>query len=226
MVRKRERDDRLATRQVVDRPVHDDPAADAELNDAVGAALMLVLEELSPPERFAFVLHDVFGVPFADLGEILDRSPVATKQLASRARNKVRGKAPCNAVELAEQRRVVDAFLAAAHNGDFDELVRLLHPEAKLELDVGAVRMGGVPAAGAPAVARVFVGRALAAQPALVGGAVGIAWIVQDAPRVAWSLFIEGGTILHIEMAAEPRRLMQLQVEPLDPPSTEQRGAE
>lgn len=181
-----------------------DPSVDAELIDAVGTALSVVLDQLSPPERFAFVLHDIFGVPFDELGSILDRTPGATKQLASRARNKIRGADASSAGDRQDQRRVVEAFLAAARQGDFQGLIALLHPDALLDADHAAIRMGtpsGVR--GSSAVAEVFNGRALAAQVALVDGSIGIAWIVDDRPRVVWNVFVDGHQIVHIDMHAD-----------------------
>jgi RNA polymerase sigma-70 factor (ECF subfamily) len=195
-----------------------DPSVDAELSDSVGLAFMVVLERLSPPERLAFVLHDMFAVPFHDLGPILDRSADAAKQLASRARAKVRGTEPPHAVDLARQRQVVDAFLAASRTGSFDALVALLDPDVVLDADAAAVRMGAPPESrGADAVAAIFSGRARGARPVLVDGHVGVAWIVDDRARVVWSLYVDEGrgTIVHIDMHAGRERIDALEVMPL-----------
>src|SRR3954469_12782576 len=119
-----------------------DPEQEALIADSVGLALLVVLETLSPAERLAFVLHDMFGVPFDEIAPIVDRSPVAARQLASRARRRVRGAAPAPDPDLARQRQVVDAFLAAARDGDFDALVAVLDPDVVLRVDRGAVRPG------------------------------------------------------------------------------------
>ena len=202
------------TGQAAERAV--DPSVDVEALDAVGSALSVVLDQLSPAERLAFVLHDVFGLPFDELGGILDRTPNATKQLASRARNKVRGADPSTPHDRHAQRQVVDAFLAAARHGDFHRLIGLLHPDVVLDPDAAAIRMGApTPARGAAAVARMFEGRALSARPALVGGSIGIAWIVNDRPRVVWDVVVDDHTIVHIDMHADPDTIAALHVTPL-----------
>ena len=193
-----------------------DPSVDIEVVDAVGSALSVVLDQLSPPERFAFVLHDVFGLQFDELGVILDRTPNATKQLASRARNKLRGAHPSSPQDRHAQRQVVDAFLAAARQGDFDRLIALLHPDVVLDPDAAAIRMGAPsPTRGATAVAKVFEGRALAARAALVDGSIGIAWTVNDRPRVVWDVFVDDRKIVHIDMHADPDTIAALGVAPL-----------
>jgi RNA polymerase sigma factor (sigma-70 family) len=194
-----------------------DASIESETADAVGSALDVVLEQLSPPERLAFVLHDVFGIPFDEIGAILDRTPSATKQLASRARNKVRGVDASSRPDRVVQRKVVDAFLTAARRGDFEALIDLLHPDVMLDPDAAAVRMGAPTGArGATAVARIFCGRALAAQSALVDGSVGMAWIVTGRTRVAWNVFIEGDRIVHIDMHADPDTITALSAHALD----------
>ena len=193
-----------------------DPSVDIEVVDAVGSALSVVLDQLSPPERFAFVLHDVFGLQFDELGVILDRTPNATKQLASRARNKLRGAHPSSPQDRHAQRQVVAAFLAAARQGDFERLIALLHPDVVLDPDAAAIRMGAPsPTRGATAVAKVFEGRALAARAALVDGSIGIAWMVNDRPRVVWDVFVDDRKIVHIDMHADPDTIAALEVAPL-----------
>jgi len=193
-----------------------DQHVDVELVDSVGTALMVVLDRLSPPERFAFVLHDIFGVTFEELGAILHRTPNATKQLASRARNKVRGAEASTPGDRDRQRHVVDAFLAASRGGDFDALLSVLHPDVKLDVDPAAVRMGAPQRAeGAPAVAAVFSGRALAAEAALVDGSVGLAWMVNGQPRVVWNVFVDGSQIVHIDMHADLDTIAKLAVAPV-----------
>jgi ketosteroid isomerase-like protein len=180
------------------------PEDEAVLADSVGTALLLVLDTLAPAERLAFVLHDTFGVPFEEIGAVLDRSPEAAKQLAHRARRKVQGREPGQERDPARQRAIVDAFLTASRQGDFTALVTLLHPDVALEADAAAVRMGA-PAElrGAEAVAGMFSGRALEARPALVGGDVGFSWSVDGRLRVAWAVTVRDGRITRIEMLAD-----------------------
>jgi RNA polymerase sigma-70 factor (ECF subfamily) len=180
-----------------------DPEHEALLADTVGSALLVVLDTLSPAERLAFVLHDMFAVPFEEIGTIVGRSPNAAKQLASRARRKVQGRGEASDADPARQREVVDAFLAASRGGDFDALVALLDPDVVLVGDAAAVRMGGPDEMrGADAVAGMFSGRAEGAQPALVDGAVGVAWAVGGRPKVVWDFTIEDGKVVHIDMLA------------------------
>jgi RNA polymerase sigma factor (sigma-70 family) len=194
-----------------------DPEHEAVLADAVGSALLVVLDSLSPAERLAFVLHDMFAVPFDEVGAIVGRSPNAAKQLASRARHKVQGKGPAPDFDPARQREVVDAFLAASRNGDFEALVSLLDPDIVIVADARAVQMGApAETRGAAAVAGTFSGRAEAAQPALVDGAVGMVWAVAGRPKVAWDLTIENGKIVHIDMLAAPDTLDDLDLTVLD----------
>jgi RNA polymerase sigma factor (sigma-70 family) len=193
------------------------PEDEAVLADTVGAALLVVLDTLSPAERLAFVLHDMFAVPFDDIGTIVGRSSNAAKQLASRARQKVQGSSPVPDADPSRQRAVVDAFLAASRNGDFDGLVALLDPDVVLQADSAAVRMGSPEEVrGAPAVAGIFSGRALAAQPALIDGAVGVVWAVGGRPRVAWDFTIRHGKVVHIDMLAAPDSLNDLDLTILD----------
>lgn len=194
-----------------------DPADEAVLASSVGAALLVVLETLAPAERLAFVLHDSFAVPFDEIGAILGRSTNATKQLAHRARLKVQGAEPGSEVDPARQRAVVDAFLAAARGGDFDGLVTLLHPDVVLSADGAGVKMGSPESTvGADAVAATFSGRALGAQPALISGAVGMAWAVDGRTRVAWDVTIQDGLVVHIDMIAAPDTLDDLDLVLLD----------
>ncbi|MGH9154964.1 MAG: sigma-70 family RNA polymerase sigma factor [Acidimicrobiales bacterium] len=188
-----------------------DPEHEAVLADSVGAALLVVLDTLTPAERLAFVLHDMFAVPFDEIGAIVNRSASAAKQLASRARRKVQGSDLPSDADPERQRAVVDAFLAASRHGDFEALVAMLDPEIVLEADPTAVRMGS-PATvlGARAVAATFSGRALGAQSALIDGAVGIVWVVNGRTKVAWDFTIVDDTIVHIEMLAAPDALEEL----------------
>ena len=181
-----------------------DPEHEAMLADTVGSALLVVLDKLSPAERLAFVLHDMFAVPFDEIGPIVGRSPNAAKQLASRARRKVQGRGAATDTEPARQREVVDAFLAASRDGDFDALLALLDPDVVILADATAVGMGAPEETrGAAAVAGTFSGRAQGAQAALVDGAVGVAWAVGGRPRVVWDFTIEDGKVVHIDMLAD-----------------------
>ena len=194
-----------------------DPEHEALLADGVGSALLVVLDSLSPAERLAFVLHDVFAVPFHEIGAIVGRSPNAAKQLASRARHKVQGSDPVPDADRTRQREVVGAFLAASRNGEFDALVALLDPDVVLQADSAAVRMGSPEEVrGATAVAGIFSGRARAAQPALIDGAVGVVWAVGGRPKVAWDFTIRHGKIVHIDMLAAPDGLDDLDLTILD----------
>jgi RNA polymerase sigma-70 factor (ECF subfamily) len=187
-----------------------DPEHEALLADSVGLALLVVLDTLTPAERLAFVLHDMFAVPFDEIAPIVERSPAATRQLASRARRRVQGAAPPDA-DLGRRREVVDAFLAASRGGDFQALVALLDPEVVLRADQAAVQVGASQEVrGAAAVAGTFSGRARAAQPALINGAPGVVWAPGGRPRVVFGFTITGGKIVAIEMLADPERLRQL----------------
>jgi RNA polymerase sigma-70 factor, ECF subfamily len=206
---------------LVDQPESGAAASDPEhevvLADAVGSALVVVLDSLSPAERLAFVLHDMFAVPFDEIGAIVGRSPNAAKQLASRARQKVRASDPGPDIDPVRQREIVDAFLAASRNGDFDALVALLDPDIVLVADAAAVGMGSPEEVrGAPAVAGTFSGRALSAQPALVDGAVGVVWAVAGRPKVVWDFTIEDGKVVHIDMLAATDILAGLDLTVLD----------
>src|SRR5213080_564651 len=191
-----------------------DPEQEAILADSVGLALLVVLETLTPAERLAFVLHDMFAVPFEEIAPIVERTPTAARQLASRARRRVQGTAPATDADPARHRQVVAAFLAASRNGDFDALLSLLDPDVVLRADSTVVRMGGGAAEvrGAAEVAQTFSGRARAAQPALVNGAPGLVWAMDGQPRVAFTFTIMDGDIVAIEMIADPQRLARLEL--------------
>jgi len=208
-----------------DPPVHEatptpthtdgvDPEQEALLADAVGPALLVVLETLAPAERLAFVLHDMFAVPFDEIAAIVGRSPAAARQLASRARRRVQGAATDAPADRARQRAVVDAFLAASRQGDFDALLALLDPDVVLRADEAAVRTGGVAAEvrGAAAVAETFAGRARAAQPALVDGTVGLAWAPGGRPKAVFDLTIADGKIVAVDLILDPDVLADLDV--------------
>ena len=188
-----------------------DPEHEALLADSVGLALLVVLETLNPAERLAFVLHDLFAVPFEEIAPIVGRSPTATRQLASRARRRVQGAATDSDVDHSRQREVVNAFLAASRGGDFNALLAVLDPDVVLRADQAAVRMGASDEVyGAPAVARQFSGRARAAQPALVNGAIGLVWAPGGQPRIVFRFTITHGKIVAIDQLADPEHLRKL----------------
>src|SRR5215210_1734696 len=177
-----------------------DPEHEALLADSVGLALLVVLETLTPAERLAFVLHDMFAVPFEEISPIVGRSSTTARQLASRARRRVRGATNVPDADLARQREVVDAFLAASRGGDFDSLVAVLDPDVVLRADLSAVHaVGSREVRGAPAVARRAVkGRARAARPALVNGAVGVVVAPRGRLLMVLAFTISGGKIVEI----------------------------
>jgi RNA polymerase sigma-70 factor (ECF subfamily) len=200
-----------------------DPEHEVLLADSVGTALLVVLETLTPSERLAFVLHDMFGVSFDEIATIVDKTPAAARQLASRARRRVQGAAVPNP-DLVRQRRVVDAFLAASRGGDFAALLALLDPDVVLRADAAAVlgsaakQAEGAPKLapevhGAAAVADTFAGRARQAQPALLDGAVGAVWAPGGTPRAAFAFMIADDRIVGIEIIVEPARLAEIEVE-------------
>jgi RNA polymerase sigma-70 factor, ECF subfamily len=185
-----------------------DPEQEALLADAVGPAMQVVLEALTPAERVAFVLHDVFGVSFGEISRIVGRSPNATKMLASRARSKVRGTETTPKADLARQREVVEAFLAASREGDFDALLALLDERVVLRADDAAVRSGASrEVRDARQVAGTFSGRARAARFTLVDGAPGAMWAPGGRPRVAFRFKIAHGKIVEIDILADPEHL-------------------
>src|SRR6266849_6828668 len=187
------------------------PEHEALLADSVGLALLVVLETLAPAERLAFVLHDMFAVPFDEIARIVGRSPAAARQLASRARRRVQGAATVTDTDRARQREIVDAFLAASRGGDFTALLTLLDPDVVLRADRAAVDMGSSKEVrGAAAVAETFSGRARVARPALVNGAVGAVWTQGGQPRVVFAFTITNGKIVEIDLLADPERLRQL----------------
>lgn len=192
-----------------------DPAHEAVRADTVGLALLVVLETLTPAERLAFVLHDVFGVSFDEIGAILDKSAVAVRQLASRARRRVQNAAPDPDADLRVQRSVVDAFLAAARAGDFDRLLSLLDPNAVVRTDGGGVGpLARPPVYGADAVARQFQrnGPRFAgyARPAIVNGAAGALVRAPGFGTVVVSFTVVRGRIREIDFVGDPAKLGML----------------
>ncbi|HKT38465.1 MAG TPA: sigma-70 family RNA polymerase sigma factor [Ktedonobacterales bacterium] len=202
-----------ATESVAGAPQVDanGPEEEALLADSVGLALLVVLDRLNPAERLAFVLHDFFDVPFEEIAPIVDRSPTAARQLASRARRRVQGTGAVPDADLAPQRTVVDAFLAASRAGNFEALLALLDPEVVFRADRIAVATGSrEEIRGAAFVARQFLGRAQAARPVLVDGAVGAVVAPRGRLFVALQVTIKGGKIIKIDAIADPEHLRQL----------------
>jgi RNA polymerase sigma-70 factor (ECF subfamily) len=200
--------------------VDEGPEADAVRADSVGLALLVVLEKLEPTERLAFVLHDVFGMTFEEIAPIVDRSMVATRQLASRARRRVRGQAPSSDADLRQQRRVVDAFLAAVQNGDFDALVAVLDPEIVLRADGGAAKGMSRLVRGAKAVAAqaaAFSKLGLSSQVVLVNGNVGVVSRLPDGRLLSVIGFtIAGGKVVEMDILADPDRLSRLDLSAIE----------
>ncbi|GHO87153.1 sigma-70 family RNA polymerase sigma factor [Dictyobacter formicarum] len=193
-----------------------DPEEEIELADSVGQALLIILDTLSPAERLAFVLHDLFDVPFNEIAPIVGRSETAARKLASRARSRVREAGRGKEADYPGSRAVVEAFLKASREGDFDALLALLDPDVVLRADHAAVS-GGAPGEvrGARAVARQFSGRARGVQPALVNGAVGA--VAQRGQQIlVFHLTIESGKIVEITMVADPEHLRHLDLVILD----------
>lgn len=188
-----------------------DPEHEALLADSVGLALLVILDTLNPAERLAFVLHDLFAVPFDEIAPIVGRSPTAARQLASRARRRVQGATADSEVDLIRKQEVIEAFLNASRKGDFEALLSLLDPEVVLRADQTVVHMGAPEEVqGAAEVAGQFSGRARAAQPALVNGAYGLVWSSGGQPRVVFDFTIKGGKIVAIDMLANPEHLLKL----------------
>jgi len=205
-----------------------DPARELELADSIGPALLVLLETLAPAERVAFVLHDLFELPFDEIATIVGRSPTAARQLASRARRRIRRGSIETRVDRDRQREVVGAFLAASRDGNFDALLSVLDPAAVLYADEAALRAAaanagrGAPALaaelhGAAPIADTFKGRARGAQPALIDGEPGAVWAVGGTPRGAFLFVFEGEKIVEIELVVEPDRLAELAIE-INPP--------
>ena len=193
-----------------------DPEQEALLADSVGLALLVVLDTLSPAERAAFVLHDMFDLPFQDIAAIVGRTPNAARLLASRARRRVRGAGPLPGADLARQRQLADAFLAAARHGDFGALIAVLDPDVMLHADAAAVPAGSArEVRGAPLVARgalAFAERARFAQPVLVNGAVGIVAAPRGRLFVVLGFSYTHEKISAIDVIADPERLRQLDI--------------
>src|SRR5438094_698661 len=217
------REDPLDT-HVPDRVItraDEDPESDAMLADSVGLALLVVLEKLEPAERLAFVLHDVFGMTFDEIAPIVDRSVVATRQLASRARRRVQSQTPTSDADLRKQRRVVEAFLAAVQNGDFEALVAVLDPAIVLRADGGAVKGMSRLVRGVQAVvaqAATFSKLGLSNQVGLVNGNIGVVSRLPDGRVLSVIGFtIAGGKVVEMDILADPDRLGRLDLSAIEP---------
>jgi RNA polymerase sigma-70 factor (ECF subfamily) len=191
---------------------------DAMLSDSMGLALLVVLDTLTPAERVAFVMHDMFDLPFDEIARIIGRSPQATRQLASRGRRRVQGAPAKPDMDRSRQRKVVDAFLAAARRADFEGLLAVLDPNVVLRADAVLVEStwedagGGTPRfekemRGAATIAKMFSGRAKAAVPALIDGEIGLALAPAGTPRGAIAFTIEDGKIIEIDLIGDPKRM-------------------
>jgi RNA polymerase sigma factor (sigma-70 family) len=200
----------------VPEPIHDAEAFEheAHLADSVGTALLVVLDTLAPAERLAFVLHDMFAVPFDEIAPIVDRSPAAARQLASRARRRVQGGSTAPNPDLSQKRKIVDAFLAASRDGDFEGLLAVLDPDVMVRADATAMRMGS-PAEirGAAAVAQMFKGRAQAAKPALVDGNIGATVSFGGRLRIVLNVTVTNDRISGIEAIADAAHIETLDIE-------------
>ncbi|MFF7312701.1 RNA polymerase sigma factor SigJ [Streptomyces sp. NPDC008137] len=201
------------------RPLsHVDPAEEVLQADSVGLALLVVLENLEPAERLAFVLHDMFAVPFDDIAPVVERSPAATRQLASRARRRVRGATPSAEPDLGRQKEVLDAFLAASRGGDFEALLALLHPDVVLRADSGALVRGAAASKlvqGAKTVAEqalMFARYATSARLVLVNGSVGVVHAPEGRVQSVMGVTIADGRITGMYILADPERLERLEV--------------
>jgi len=199
-----------------------DPERELLLADAVGSAMMIVLDTLSPAERVAFVLHDLFALSFEDVGAIVGRSAVATRQLASRARRRVQGTGE-REKELPSQREVAQAFMTASRNGNLEAVLAVLDPDVVLRVDPVAVKAAAANEAkgaprlvpelrGAANVARVFLGSAQAARPALVNGTPAATWAPGGRPRAIWAFKVEQGRIVEVQFIADPKTIARLEV--------------
>jgi RNA polymerase sigma factor (sigma-70 family) len=219
--RKLRREEPLAVRlpePIIDPPEGMDPEHEALLADSVGLALLVVLETLSPPERLAFVLHDIFAVPFDEIAPIVDRSPEAARQLASRARRRIQAEKAVPDVDLNGQREVVEAFVAAAREGDFDRLVQVLDPDVVLRADLGpAGESREVRGARAVAGQALFYSRlGLTMKPVLVNGAVGTVTFKDGQPFSVGAVTVRGGKIVEMDILADTERLRELDLTIID----------
>jgi RNA polymerase sigma factor (sigma-70 family) len=210
--RKVRREEPLET-HVPDPIIKTDPAEEAVLADSVGLAMLVVLEQLTPAERLAFVLHDMFGVPFEEIGRIVQRTTANATQLASRARRRVRGVASPDG-DLPAQREVVEAFIAASREGDFEALVAVLDPDVVLRVDFGDKGVSKL-VRGAKQVASqalLFARGAVGARHVVINGAAGVVPVVAGRPRAVFCPTVRGGRIVEINVLADPERLKSLEL--------------
>ena len=221
--RRTRREDPLQTHMpdmILDRPGGTDPEHEALLADSVGVALLVVLDTLSAAERLAFVLHDIFAVPFDEIAPIVERSPEAARQLASRARRRMQGEPTIPDVDVRRQREVVDAFLTAARDGDFEALLAVLDPDVVVRADQGAVPAGAVGAAGAAGPVRgaaqvarramLFAQLGLLTHPALVNGVAGAVTTRDGVAFSVGAFTVRGGKVVALDILADPDRLRSL----------------
>jgi RNA polymerase sigma-70 factor (ECF subfamily) len=202
------------------------PEDEALLADSVGLALLVVLDTLAPAERLAFVLHDMFAVPFEEIAPIVGRTPAAARQLASRARRRVQSDPAVPGASGATQREVVTAFLAASREGDFAGLLRLLDPHVVLRADPTVVGFGAAAEVRGPdRVARTFTGQARAARLILVDGLAGMVWSLHGRPQVVFDFTLRGGRVAAIELLGDAETLDVLDLEPARRPSSRARSA-
>jgi len=204
---------------IVDRADGTDPEHEALLADSVGLALLVVLEKLSPAERLVFVLHDVFAVPYDEIAPIVDRSPAAARQLASRARRRIRGEDTVPDADLETQREVLDAFVAAARDGDFEALLEVLDPDVVLRADMGPAAGGTTEVRGAETVAGRALGfarRDLVLLPATINGTVGMVSTRDGEPFSVGAVTVRGKRIVAMDILADPARLRRLDLTILD----------
>jgi RNA polymerase sigma-70 factor (ECF subfamily) len=195
----------------------DEPDHDEMLADSVGLALIVVLNKLAPAERVAFVLHDMFDLPFDQIAPIVGRSAAATRQLASRARRRVQGTTDVPSENLERQRAVVDAFLAASREGNLEGIIAVLAPDVLFRTDAVAAQMSGLTEVrGAAAVAEIYKGRAQAARTALVDGAIGVAVLIRGHLRFVLRMTMAGDKIAAIETFADPARIAAFEITMLD----------
>jgi RNA polymerase sigma-70 factor, ECF subfamily len=217
-VRREEPLDLRMPEPILDRADGLNPEHEALIADSVGLALLVVLDTLSPPERLAFVLHDIFAVPFDEIAPIIDRSPQAARQLASRARRRIQGESAVPDTDLETQRKVVDAFLAASRDGDFEALLEVLDPEVVVRADFGPLG-GSQEVRGAEAVARqalLYTQMGLEVRPALVNGVAGAVSFRDGRPFSVGAAIVRGGKIVELDFLTDPERLRELDLTVLD----------
>ena len=216
--RKSRREDSLDEHESIE--VHEDgadPERETLLADSIGVAMLVVLETLAPAERVAFVLHDLFDVPFDDIATIVGRSPVAARQLASRARRRVRGESATREAGLNRQREVVDAFLAAARSGDFEALLAVLDPDVVVRADRAATALGAqAEVRGATAVAEGFLKRARGAQTVLVNGVPGLMWAPGGKPKVVFHFTVVEGKVVAIDLMGDAEGIGGLELRTME----------